>query len=269
MNRQPVILVVDDTPANIKLLDAILAPRGYTVVPAGSGAEALTQVAASPPDLILLDIVMPGMDGYEVCRRLRDNPATSVLPVVMITASGEQEKIKAIEAGADDFVPKPFNQAELLARIRSLLRIKSYHDTIQGQAAELAEWNRTLSERVDERTRELQEARALILQLYQALAERNRDLQQMVAQMMAAQGQGGPQAADGQSAAMEKLTAREQEVLRLVAQGQTNNEIATALVVSLATVKTHVEHIIAKLGVSDRTQAAVRAVELGFLPART
>ena len=99
-------------------------------------------MAAEPVDLVLLDILMPEMDGYEVCRALRAEPATSFLPVVMITASGEQEKVAAIEAGADDFIAKPFDQAELLARVRSLLRIKRYHDTIEAQAAELAAWNR-------------------------------------------------------------------------------------------------------------------------------
>jgi adenylate cyclase len=132
------VLVVDDTPHNIKLLEAVLLPRGYAVIPATPGPEALAKVATEPPDLILCDVVMLGLDGYEVCRRLRADPATRLLPVVMVTASGEQEKIKAIEAGADDFLMKPFNQAELLARVKSLIRIKEYHDTIQAQAAELA-----------------------------------------------------------------------------------------------------------------------------------
>ena len=156
MNHQPKILVVDDTPHNIKLLDAILAPRNYAVIPATSGQEALAKVASEEPDLILLDILMPGIDGYEVCRRLRDNPATRLLPVIMITASGDQEKVKAIEAGADDFIAKPLNQAELLARVRSLLRIKEYHDTIQSQAAKLVEWNRTLEQRVEQQVAELE-----------------------------------------------------------------------------------------------------------------
>ncbi len=104
---------------------------------------------------------MPGMDGYEVCRRVRDNPATRLLPVVMITASGDQEKIKAIEAGADDFIPKPFNQPELLARVKSLLRVKEYYDTIQAQAAELAEWNRSLETRVQKQVEELERVNRL------------------------------------------------------------------------------------------------------------
>ena len=165
------ILVVDDTPHNIKLLEAVLYPRGYAVIPATSGAEALAQVAAERPDLILCDVVMPGMDGYEVCRRLRADPETRLLPVIMITASGEQEKVKAIEAGADDFVLKPFNQAELLARVRSLLRIKEYHDTIQAQAAELAEWNRTLEERVAAQVAELERVGRLRRFLSPQLAE--------------------------------------------------------------------------------------------------
>lgn len=124
------ILVVDDVPQNVKLLQAVLEPRGYEVVTASSGEEALERVAGV--DLVLLDIVMPGLDGYEVCRRLRTDPATSFLPVVMVTASGEQEKRRAIEAGADDFVAKPFDHEELLVRVRSLLRIKRYHDTIEA-----------------------------------------------------------------------------------------------------------------------------------------
>jgi adenylate cyclase len=150
------ILVVDDLEQNVRLLDAVLSPRGYDVVAAQSGQEALDAVAAAPPDLVLLDILMPGMDGYEVCRRLRADPATAFLPVVMITASGAQEKVKAIEAGADDFVAKPFDQAELLARVRSLVRIKRYHDTIESQRAELAEWNRTLEQRVHDQVEEIE-----------------------------------------------------------------------------------------------------------------
>jgi class 3 adenylate cyclase/CheY-like chemotaxis protein len=155
------ILVVDDLAQNIRLLEAVLAPRGYTVVTATSGDEALERVRSEPVDLVLLDIVMPGMDGYEVCRTLRADEATQFLPIVMITASGEQEKVAAIEAGADDFIAKPFEQAELLARVRSLLRIKRYHDTIEAQAEELAAWNRQLEQRVEEQIAELERARRL------------------------------------------------------------------------------------------------------------
>jgi adenylate cyclase len=150
------ILVVDDVITNVRLLEAILSPRGYEVCSAQSGREALEAVARRPPDLILLDIVMPGMDGYEVCRRIREDPANAFLPVVMITASGNEQKLQAIEAGADDFVTKPVDQAELLARVKSLLRVKHYHDTIERQTAELAAWNEELENRVAAQVDELE-----------------------------------------------------------------------------------------------------------------
>jgi len=171
MDRQAKILIVDDNPRNAKLLEAILTPFGYAVMGAASGREALKKVAAEGPDIVLLDIVMPDMSGYEVCQRLKDDPATRLLPVVMLTASGEQEKVKAIEAGADDFIPRPFNHQELLARVKSLLRIKEYHDTIQAQAAELAEWNHTLEDRVSVQVAEVERLSRLRRFLSPQLAE--------------------------------------------------------------------------------------------------
>ena len=102
MTEPITILAVDDQPPNLRLLDAVLSPRGYRVITASSGEEALELLPSSGIDLVLLDIVMPGIDGYEVCRRIRSEPTTAFLPVVMITASGDQEKARAIEAGADD-----------------------------------------------------------------------------------------------------------------------------------------------------------------------
>ena len=152
----PRILVVDDQPESIRLLLAVLSPRGYSVDSVSSGAEALERLAAEPaPDLVLLDVVMPEIDGYEVCRRIRATPATELLPVVMLTASSGEERLRALEAGADDFLMKPFDQAELLARARSLIRIKHYHDTIRQQATELAEWNRELEDRVEEQVAQI------------------------------------------------------------------------------------------------------------------
>ena len=172
MSDAGTILVVDDVPQNIRLLSAVLTPRGHVVVGAGSGAEALERLASPPGvDLVLLDIVMPDMDGYAVCRTLREDPATRFLPVVMITASGDQEKLAAIEAGADDFVTKPFDRAELLGRVGSLLRLKRYHDTIEAQAAELGRWNRELEQRVQDQVDALERLGRLRRFLSPQLAE--------------------------------------------------------------------------------------------------
>jgi adenylate cyclase len=144
------ILVVDDTPSNVKLLADILAARGYAVLTAAAGAAGLQVIERDAPDLVLLDVMMPGMSGYDVCRKIRENPATAMLPVVMVTALDPgEERVKGIDAGADDFLTKPIHQAELLARVRSLLRVKSLWD-------QLAELNRTLEQRVSEQVTQLE-----------------------------------------------------------------------------------------------------------------
>jgi adenylate cyclase len=157
VNTPAKILVVDDTPKNVKLLADLLTVKGYSVVTAESGRQALTQLEAERPDLVLLDVVMPEMSGYEVCRKIRENPLTQILPVVMVTAlDPAEERIKGLDAGADDFLTKPINRAELLARVQSLLRIKELHDQVQSQSAELSDWNKTLEQRVQEQVNQLE-----------------------------------------------------------------------------------------------------------------
>ena len=155
MNATSKVLVIDDTEQNIRLLDAVLSPHGYKVLTATSGREGLELVKAHRPDIVLLDVLMPEMDGYEVCRRIRADDDVAMLPVVMVTASEGEEKLRALEAGADDFIQKPFNHAELLARVKSLVRIQQYRATIQQQTVELAEWNQKLQERVEEQVSDL------------------------------------------------------------------------------------------------------------------
>jgi class 3 adenylate cyclase len=145
----PHILVVDDIEKNTRLLADVLTARGYRTSTAASGEAALAAIRVETPDLVLLDVMMPGLDGYAVCRAIRADPHHAMLPVVLVTAlDPAQERVKGLEAGADDFLNKPVNQAELMARVRSLLRIKAYHDEIQRQKAELADWNHTLEQRV-------------------------------------------------------------------------------------------------------------------------
>ena len=150
MTEPTKILVVDDTANNVKLLKDLLTMKGYAVVTASSGPEGLEQIDKERPDLVLLDVMMPGMNGYDVCRRIRENPATGILPVVMVTALDPgPERIKGLEAGADDFLTKPINQPELLARVRSLLRIKDLWDQV-------TELNRTLEQRVSDQVAQLE-----------------------------------------------------------------------------------------------------------------
>ena len=167
------VLVVDDIAANLRLLDAVLTPRGFVVDTAASGRRgAGARSRQHDIDVVLLDVNMPGMTGYEVCRRIRDDERTRLLPVVMVTAAPEEERVLALEAGADDFLRQPLEQAELLARVRSLARLKRYHDAVgpPGRRADRS-WNQTLEERVQDQMVELERLRVLRRFLSPQLAE--------------------------------------------------------------------------------------------------
>ena len=152
------ILVVDDNPANVDILCARLTAHGYEMVTAADGEEALVAVRTQQPDLILLDVMMPKLDGFEVCRRLRADTSMPFIPIIMVTAKTDPKDIVAgLEAGGDEYLTKPVDQAALVARVKSMLRIKNLHDTVQGLAEERAEWNRTLEHRVKDQVGQLEQ----------------------------------------------------------------------------------------------------------------
>ncbi len=144
------ILVVDDIVANVELLEALLTADGYDILTAFNGEEALQQVAEGDPDLILLDVMMPGMNGFEVCSTIKSDETTQFIPIVLLTALDRMEdKVRGLEAGADDFLTKPFNRIELKARIRSLLRIRSLHNDVEQKRRLLFRLlNRYMSEEI-------------------------------------------------------------------------------------------------------------------------
>ena len=158
----PTVLVADDDPKSVKLLADLLAFSGYSVVSAGDGAAALACVATERPDLVLLDVMMPELSGYEVCRALRADAGMGILPIVLVTALDQRdERVRGLEAGADDFISKPIDPAELLARVRSLLRIRSLYETVQSQAAQLETWNSQLQKRVADQLEQLERLSSL------------------------------------------------------------------------------------------------------------
>ncbi len=146
------------------ILQTRLTAQGYEVITAADGEEALAAVAAHQPDLILLDVMMPKMDGFEVCRRMRADAALPYIPIILVTAKTDTADVVAgLDAGGDEYLTKPVDQTSLAARVRSMLRVKSLHDTVhehkarlETQAGQLAEWNRTLEQRVAEQVHEME-----------------------------------------------------------------------------------------------------------------
>jgi adenylate cyclase len=164
MRSPPRILIADDNAANLDILCTRLGVQGYEIVTATDGEAALESARQHLPDLILLDVMMPKLDGFEVCRLLKADQTLPFMPIILVTAkSDSRDIVTGLECGGDEYLTKPVDHAALTARVKSILRIKTLHDTVQEQAArlqtqtiELSEWNRTLEQRVAEQIAELE-----------------------------------------------------------------------------------------------------------------
>jgi adenylate cyclase len=150
------ILIVDDNPANRDILATRLAMHGYDLSQAVDGEEALVAVKTLVPDLVLLDVMMPNLNGIDACRLLKNDPTLPFIPVILVTAKADtKDVIAGLEAGADEYLTKPVDQRALVARVRAMLRLKELHDQTVAQAADLAKWNQTLEQRVNEQIAEI------------------------------------------------------------------------------------------------------------------
>lgn len=280
------ILVVDDTPANLSLLLDALTSAGHEILVAESGRSALSLLEHTTPDLIVMDLVMPGLDGVATCRRIKENPAYRDVPVLFMTAVDDPgEKMRAFEAGALDYIPKPVFPPELLARVNAHLRIRALQASLADELALRIEAENQLSQSLDravlladskgrivfatrlasdllhkyfpDQTGPLlpsgfgSDGTALVVRRF---AERGRD----DLQMFVLEEQGAP---PGPAALLRLgLTPREAEVLYWIAQGKSNPDIATILAANVRTVHKHVEHIFQKLGVETRNAALLSAI---------
>jgi adenylate cyclase len=172
MHDPPRILIVDDNETNRCLLTARLGAEGYQTTEAENGERALALVREVAPDVVLLDVMMPKIDGFEVCRRLKCDSTLGFVPIIMVTARADsKDVITGLEAGADEYLTKPVDHAALVARVRSMLRIKELHDRVEAQAVELASWNRMLEQRVAEQVVQIERVSRLKRFLSPQIAE--------------------------------------------------------------------------------------------------
>jgi adenylate cyclase len=172
MHDPPRILIVDDNETNRSILAARLGAEGYETTEAENGERALAVARDAAPDVVLLDVMMPKLDGFEVCRRLKGDSALGFVPVIMVTARADsKDVVTGLNAGADEYLTKPLDHAALVARVRSMLRIKELHDRVEAQAAELASWNRMLEQRVAEQVVQIERVSRLKRFLSPQIAE--------------------------------------------------------------------------------------------------
>jgi DNA-binding response OmpR family regulator/DNA-binding CsgD family transcriptional regulator len=281
------ILVVDDTPANLSLLLDALTDANHEVLIAESGRSALTLLEHTTPDLVLLDMVMPGMDGVATCRRIRAKPSGAEIPILFMTAVDEPEhKLRAFDAGAFDYITKPVYPPEVLARVTTHLQLRALRKSLEDELALRIEAENQLKQSLDRAVVLVDATRRIVfstrlaedlLHKYFAAVPRSHlpsdaDLERVFSVRRLSEAgrddlltfvlaeRGDP---PGPAVLMKLgITPREAEVLYWVAQGKSNPDVATILGASVRTVHKHVEHIFEKLGVETRNAATVVALEL-------
>lgn len=282
------VLVIDDTPANLSLLLDTLELSEYEVLVAESGPAALEMISEAPPDIILLDVIMPGMDGYETCRLLKDNPTWASIPVIFMTALDDPDaKVRAFASGAVDYITKPIYAPEVLARLAAHLKIHFLQQQLEDELNMRVEAENLLSQslnlavvlfdtnrRIIFSTRlaeallhkyddqfdgstfpDLTESASDQLEVRQFAEKEQRDITMLILQEKDSPPGPGALLPLG-------LTAREAEVLYWIAQGKSNPDISAILATSVRTVHKHVENIFRKLGLETRSAAALTAMEV-------
>ncbi len=288
MKRAPAarILVVDDTPANLSLLLDALSDAGHEILVAESGRSALSLLEHTTPDLVLLDFVMPGMDGIATCLRLKQRAECRDVPVLFMTAVDEPEqKVRAFEAGALDYITKPAYPPEVLSRVAAHLHVRALQKSLADELALRVEAENALSQSLDRAVLVLDAAQRIafatrlatdllhkhfpdqagnaapkIVETASLAVRRFSEPGRSDLQMLVLEERGAP---PGPAALMRLgLTAREAEVLYWIAQGKSNPDIATILGANVRTVHKHVEHIFQKLGLETRNAAALAALEI-------
>ncbi len=281
------ILVVDDTPANLSLLLDALTEAGYEILVAESGHSALALLDHTTPDLVLLDLIMPGMDGIATCLRLKERPECRDVPVLFMTAIDEPEqKVRAFEAGAFDYITKPAYPPEVLARVAAHLQIRALQKSLADELALRVEAENQLSQSLDRAVVLADTAGRIVFSSRLAENLLHKYFPGRIAGVLpAGLGTSGPLVArrfaepgrndlvllvleepntpPGPAALLTLgLTPREAEVLYWMAQGKSNPDIATILGASVRTVHKHAEHIFQKLGLETRGAATVAALEV-------
>jgi len=288
MTTAPSVLVVDDTPANIGLLIEALGETGYQVRVAESGRSALKQLEHGLPDLILLDVIMPGLDGFATCTALKANPAWSAIPVLFMTSLNEpDEKVRAFNAGAVDYIVKPAYPPEVLARVRAHIEIRRLQRALEEELSLRIDAENQLRQSLDRAVLITDDAGAIVFStrlaedlLHQHCADYaagglppslSRPESPLNVRRFAENGRDDlnllvleEKVPSAQPAALTVLglTPRESEVLFWIARGKSNPDIATILGAGLRTIHKHVENIFRKLGCETRAAAAVTALEV-------